>query len=208
MTRTVTLGATLCAVFLLLGYLVSGSVPTIDRAIADTLGSQWQHGLGATADVLSVVLGPALPLLAVLALLGAAARAWRADHRALAGLLLRCTVLLALCRSVSLTKPIFERARPREYPDFSFPSGHVVSVASVAFTSAVLVAWLARAWLVRTIVAGVLAVVVIAVCRIVLDVHWLTDVVGATLGVSGVGLVCAAMLRLLPARAVRRRVEP
>ncbi|MFC7613741.1 phosphatase PAP2 family protein [Actinokineospora soli] len=118
----------------------------------------------------------------------------------LRGLLLRATVLLAACRAVSLAKPVFERARPREYPDFSFPSGHVVSVASVAFTLVVLCAWLAARRLRAVVWWSVAAVVLAALCRIVLDVHWLTDVLGASLGVVGLGLLTATGLGLLPAR--------
>ncbi|WP_436495616.1 phosphatase PAP2 family protein [Actinokineospora sp. HUAS TT18] len=186
------MGAGLVLVFVLLGIAVSGQPPTVDRFVADAVGG------GPAVQVASVVtnvLGPVLPAVAALALLVAALVV-----RARASLFLRAIVLLAACRAVSLVKPLFERTRPTDYPDFSFPSGHVVSVASVGFTAAVLCAWLARERLRTVLLGAVLTVVIAAMCRVLLDVHWLTDVVGATLGVAGVGLLTARALRLLPAQ--------
>ncbi|MGW5052431.1 phosphatase PAP2 family protein [Actinokineospora sp. NPDC004072] len=191
-------GGLLLIAFLVLGMTVSDTVPTVDRVAAESLGGGWEATAGDVAFVGSAVLGPVLPVLLGLALLlGAWVR--RRDPR-VRGLLLRAAVLLAVCRTISLVKPVFERARPRDYPDFSFPSGHVVSVASVAFTLVVLCAWLAARWLRAVLWWSVAAVVVAALCRMVLDVHWLTDVLGATLGVVGIGLLTAAGLGLLPVR--------
>ncbi|CRK55656.1 hypothetical protein [Alloactinosynnema sp. L-07] len=187
------IGVTLVLAFVFLGLAVSGEPPGVDRFVADAMGG------GPAVDVASVVtlvLGPILPLVAALGLVIAAVAV-----RARRGLFLRAIVLLAACRAVSLVKPLFERARPTDYPDFSFPSGHVVSVASVGFTAAVLCAWLTRDRLRMVVLGSVLTVFVAAVCRVLLDVHWLTDVLGATLGVAGVGLLAARALRLLPAPA-------
>lgn len=186
------LGAALVIAFVLLGLVVSGPTPGVDRFVADAADDGW--GLRAVASVVTVVLGPILPVIAVVGLLIAAVLV-----RPRAGLLLRAVLLLAACRAVSLVKPVFERARPTEYPDFSFPSGHVVSVASVGFTAVVLCAWLARERVRMAVLVSVAAVVLAALCRVILDVHWLTDLVGATLGVLGVGLLTAVALRLLPA---------
>ncbi|MBC6450850.1 phosphatase PAP2 family protein [Actinokineospora xionganensis] len=187
------LGSALLIAFVLLGLVVSGPVPEVDRFVADTAGDGL--GLRGVASVVTVVLGPILPAVVVVGLLVAAALV-----RPRAGLLLRAALLLAACRAVSLVKPVFERARPTtDYPDFSFPSGHVVSVASVGFTAVVLCAWLARERVRMAVLVSVAAVVLAALCRVILDVHWLTDLVGATLGVLGVGLLTAVALRLLPA---------
>ncbi|MDQ3579431.1 MAG: phosphatase PAP2 family protein [Actinomycetota bacterium] len=201
MTRPASLGALLLLAFLLLGVTVSDNAPAVDTLVADTLGGGWQATVGDVAFVVSAVLGPVLPVAAATALLVAALVVRRRGRPELTGLLLRAMLLLAVCRTVSLFKPFFERARPRPYPDFSFPSGHVVSVASVGFTAVVLCAWLAHRRLRAVLWASTVAVTVAALCRVILDVHWLTDVLGATLGVVGLGLLTAVGLRLLPARA-------
>lgn len=197
---TVGAGALLLIAFLLLGVTVSDTTPTVDRFVADTLGRDWQATAGDVASVVSAVLGPVLPVLLGVGLLVAAATAHRRGDLARRGLLLRAVVLLATCRAVSLVKPLFGRDRPRDYPDFSFPSGHVVSVASAGFTLVVLSAWLAARRVRAVLWWSVAAVALAALCRMVLDVHWLTDVLGATLGVVGLGLLTARGLRLLPAR--------
>ncbi|MGX7826948.1 phosphatase PAP2 family protein [Actinokineospora sp. 24-640] len=201
-------GGLLLIAFLVLGVTVSDTTPTVDRLVAESVGGGWEAGVGDVAFVVSAVLGPVLPVVLGLGLLIAALAAHRRGDREVRGLLLRSAVLLAACRTVSLAKPLFERSRPREYPDFSFPSGHVVSVASAAFTAVVLCAWLAGRWLRAVLWWSVAAVALAALCRMVLDVHWLTDVLGASLGVVGLGLLTATGLGLLPARrgGVRSRV--
>jgi membrane-associated phospholipid phosphatase len=194
--RTGFWGAGLLGVFLLLGYLVDDSHWVVDTAVSDALAGFWQSDTGSVVAVLTDVLGPILPLimlvLLIAAMIGFRQDAWRIN------LLLRAIVLLAACRAVSLFKDVFDRQRPREYPDYAYPSGHVVSVASVAFTSIVLCAWLAAHLLRRVLVISVVLVVLAAACRVLLDVHWVTDVLGGTLGVTGIGLLVAAALRLLP----------
>jgi undecaprenyl-diphosphatase len=104
-----------------------------------------------------------------------------------------------LCRLTSIVfKPVFLRQRPREYPDLSYPSGHVVSVASAALVVVLLAAWLAPRLARKAAVVGAVITVLAAACRVVLGVHWVTDTVGAVLAVLGVGLVSASALRLLP----------
>ncbi|MBM7772649.1 undecaprenyl-diphosphatase [Actinokineospora baliensis] len=200
MRRLAALGVLLLGLFFILGKIVSDATPAVDTAVADTLGADWQGTAGRIAYVGSLVLGPVLPVVAALGLI-VAALVNRGRPR-LMGLLLRCVLLLAVCRAVSLVKPVFDRARPRDYPDFSFPSGHVVSVAAVGFTAVVLCAWLAGHRLRLVVVVTVLAVAAAALCRVLLDVHWLTDVVGATVGVVAVGLLAGVALRLLPARTL------
>ncbi|MCX2954799.1 phosphatase PAP2 family protein [Lentzea sp. NEAU-D7] len=138
--------------------------------------------LRATAFAVSLVMGPTLgwAFAAVLFVL-----AWRRrDPR-----LWKALALHALCCATLLTRFLFDRVRPVEYHLPSYPSGHTVAVASVGFTLVVL--------LNRGVLWAVLAVLVAGFARIVLEMHWVTDVVGAVLGVTGVGLLAAMLLGLV-----------
>ncbi|WP_424185029.1 phosphatase PAP2 family protein [Actinokineospora sp. G85] len=204
MIAPVVVGFLLIALFVVLGVLFSGPVPGFDLAVADVLGADHAGAVGAVAQAVSHVLGPVLPVAA-----GVVGLVWavvvRQSEPALSVLLVKSVVVLALCRLVSFAKPLFGRDRPREYPEFSYPSGHVVSVAAVAFTAAVLCAWLARSRLRACAAWGAAAVAAAALCRMLMDVHWLSDTVGAVAGVVGVGLVASAALGLLPPGGVPRR---
>jgi membrane-associated phospholipid phosphatase len=207
-TRWAVTAVVLLGVFIALGLLVSGQPLALDRAIADGLHGQWQRPAGTVATVVSDVLGPVLPAVFGSVLLIAAALSWRPD-RVRAVLLLRVIVVLALCRLTSVVfKPLFERARPRQYADLSYPSGHVVSTASTGVAAVLLCLWLAPRLLRRVAVISAVATVLCAASRLVLGVHWLTDTVGAVLAVLGIGILAALAVRLLPAAHVPAGREP
>jgi membrane-associated phospholipid phosphatase len=189
-------GISLLAVFMLLGYWVRDSAWPLDLIVADAMWGFWETAGGDVVSVITDILGPVLPVVTLFVLAFFAVR-YRHDAYVM-NVLLRSMVLLAACRLMSLFKGVFERDRPRAYVDFSYPSGHVVSVASVAFTGIVLCGWLARRLVRRAIVLATTLVVVAAACRVLLDVHWVTDVLGGTVGVTGIGLVVAAALHLIP----------
>ncbi|WP_181773787.1 phosphatase PAP2 family protein [Amycolatopsis pittospori] len=187
-------GTLLLIGFVVLGLLVDDQAPPVDVALADAFRGQYTRPAGQVADLITNVLGPVLPfaLGAVLVVI-----AWR--HRELTALCVKLAVVLMLCRLTSLiAKPLFYRERPREFPDLSYPSGHVVAVACTGFVAILLCAW-TRPHLVRlAITIAVAATVVGALCRVVLGVHWLTDTAGSVLAVGGVGLIAATGLGLLP----------
>ncbi|WP_409495773.1 phosphatase PAP2 family protein [Amycolatopsis sp. cmx-11-12] len=187
-------GALLLIGFVILGLFVDDRPPPVDVALADAFRGQYTRPAGQVADLITNVLGPVLPfaLGALLAVL-----AWR--RRDLTVLCVKLAVVLLLCRLTSLVaKPVFYRERPREFPDLSYPSGHVVAVACTGFVAVLLCAW-TRPRLVRlAITIAVAATVIGALCRVVLGVHWLTDTAGSVLAVGGVGLISAAWLGLLP----------
>lgn len=193
--RWLVVGAVLLAAFVVLGLSVARQPLTLDVEVANALRGVYAEPPGRVAQIGSDVLGPVLPYVLGAALLALALR--RREHL---GLCVRLAIVLVLCRLTSLVfKPVFVRQRPREYPDLSYPSGHVVSVASTGFVLVLLCVWL---WprLVRRVSAAVaVATVLSAVCRVVLGVHWVTDTIGAVLAVAGVGLLSACALRLLPA---------
>ncbi|TWH18286.1 undecaprenyl-diphosphatase [Prauserella rugosa] len=198
--------ATLLLAFVVLGLLARNGTD-LDVLVSDRLHDVWRGPAGRAAEITSWVLGPVLPVLAAVGLAVAAfADRRRRPHRA--RLLGRVLLVLVVCRATSaVAKPLFARDRPREYPDFAFPSGHVTSVAATCFAAVLLVGWLApRLWH-TALAAAVSATALCAASRVVLDVHWLTDTVGAVLGVTGAGLATAAALRLIPLPRRRAGVE-
>ncbi|GAA3578564.1 phosphatase PAP2 family protein [Amycolatopsis ultiminotia] len=189
------------AAFMGLGVLVARQPLQLDVEVANALRGQYRQAAGAVAGVLTEVLGPALPYVLAVALLALVLR-----DRARLSLCLRLAGVLVLCRLTSpVFKPVFLRQRPREYPDLSYPSGHVVSVAATGLVVVLLCGWL-RPRLVRwAVLCAAVATVLAATCRIVLGVHWVTDTAGGVLAVLGVGLVSASALRLLPFPGPERR---
>jgi undecaprenyl-diphosphatase len=192
-------GAVLALASMVLGLRVRDEPPVLDQGLrlaAVDLGP----GFVNSAAVVSFVLSPGL---ATIALLSLGLRALLAKDL----LLVRAAVLLAACWSTLLARYGYQRLRPIDYPKWAYPSGHVTAVTSVAFTGVVLCAWLARRYLKHAIALACAAVVLTAASRVVLDMHWFTDTVGAVLGVVGVGLVVARALRLVPAGVMSRREQ-
>ncbi|MBB4685176.1 phosphatase PAP2 family protein [Amycolatopsis jiangsuensis] len=192
--RWVVAGLVVFAAFLGLGLLVAHRPSQLDVEVANALRGQYQQTAGAVADVVTAVLGPVLPYVLGVVLVAVVLR-----DRTRLSLCLRLAVVLVLCRLTSLAfKPLFQRRRPRAYPDLSYPSGHVVSVAATGLVVVLLCGWLLPRLVRWAVLAAAGATVLAAACRIVLGVHWLTDTAGAVLAVLGVGLVSATALRLLP----------
>jgi undecaprenyl-diphosphatase len=170
------------AALLVISWILLGmpEVTGLDVWVHDVLPRpEW---LRTTAYVVGLVLGPTIgwAFAAVLFVL-----AWRRrDLR-----LWKALALHALCCATLLTRWLFDRVRPIEYHLPSYPSGHTVAVASVGFTMVVLAK--------RGVLWAALAVLVAGFARVVLEMHWVTDVIGAVLGVTGVGLVAALALGLV-----------
>ncbi len=170
------------AAVLVLSWILLGlpEVTGLDVWVHDALPRpEW---LRDVAFVVSLVLGPTIgwSFAAVLFVL-----AWRRrDPR-----LWKALAVHGLCCATILTRYLFDRVRPVEYHLPSYPSGHTVAMAATGFTLVVL--------LNRGVLWAVLAVLVAGFARVVLEMHWVTDVVGAALGVTGVGLLAAMALGLV-----------
>jgi undecaprenyl-diphosphatase len=85
---------------------------------------------------------------------------------------------------VNLTKLVVDRARPTidqltGFSGASFPSGHAAAAAAT-FGAAALLLGRGRGRTVRVMLAGAVGAIAFAVAttRVLLGVHWLTDVVG------------------------------
>ncbi len=95
---------------------------------------------------------------------------------------------------VQLLKQLLGRARPEQMlvpSDFgSFPSGHVANAATIAVALALI---LRRVWV---LVAGAAWVVLMALSRTYLGVHWLTDTLGGLLVGAGIAVIVWAPFAL------------
>ncbi|MEU4764560.1 phosphatase PAP2 family protein [Actinosynnema sp. NPDC023794] len=192
-------GVVLALASMVLGVTVREEPPALDEGLHRTavgLGPGFEHA----SVVISFVLSPGL---ATIALISLGLRAFLAKDPLLA----RCAVLLAACWSTLFARYAYQRVRPIEFPKWAYPSGHVTAVTAVAFTGVVLCAWLARRHLRLAVVLGCAAVALTAASRVVLEMHWFTDTVGAVLAVVGVGLVVAHALRLVPVGVMSRREQ-
>ncbi|MFD0202805.1 MULTISPECIES: phosphatase PAP2 family protein [Saccharothrix] len=192
-------GVVLALASMVLGLTVRDEPPWLDEGLrqgAVELGPGFVHASAVVSFVLS-------PGLATIALISLGLRAFLAKDPLLA----RGAVLLAVCWSTLFARYWYQRVRPIEFPKWAYPSGHVTAVTSVAFTGVVLCAWLARRYLKVAVALAATAVVLTAASRVVLEMHWFTDTVGAVLAVVGVGLVVARALGLLPVGVLSRREQ-
>ncbi|MDQ3996480.1 MAG: phosphatase PAP2 family protein [Gemmatimonadota bacterium] len=125
---------------------------------------------------------------------------WLTKHKHSALLLIVATTGAVLLNGI--LKAGFDRPRPQVFEwgqhtvSSSFPSGHAMSAATVYMTVAYLAARLQRRRLSRvlTLIAATIVVVLIAISRLYLGVHYPTDVAaGVIIGIAWAAL-CMAML--------------
>ncbi len=196
-----TAGVVLLALAVLLGlqleaYDDAAPVP-LDLAAsawADTLreGMPWTltfaeglNWLGGGIVAIAVV-----PLVVVVALLVA-----RRPRAALTA----AVAMVASAGSVQVLKWLFDRERPDlmlvTSDAGSFPSGHTANAATLAV---LLVAVAASRWRWWVGAVGALYILLMAVSRLVLGVHWCTDVLGGALAGAGAALLVLALLPMVP----------
>lgn len=199
--------AALVSMFTILAVQVATS-GWLTGADAATLGWFVAHrspAVTTTAVVVTTVGGPAGT--AMIGVLAAAALSWR-RRSLLPGAFLIVTVGAAAIAS-TVVKNILDRARPPAVTqlvaetDFSYPSGHVTGIVALVGALFVVLGTAHRS-AVRTaiaVLAAAVVVTIVAVTRLYLGVHWLSDVLGGAL-LGGVVVVAASLI--LHAVAARR----
>lgn len=100
-------------------------------------------------------------------------------------------------------KGLYERPRPPlslvETSGFTFPSGHAVAVGAIAVALAIVLVPAGRQRR-NTEALAILVVTVMALSRVYLRAHWLTDALaGAVMG-AGVAVIVAALIHMIDER--------
>jgi len=189
------LALTVALVLIVLGGLVLAVLAFVVRDAEGGLGidrsaADWgaRHAATFTSDVLDAVTYAGKPSsIAVLAVVLAAVETWRTRSRWVAPFLL--LVVAGNGIITTTVKNLVERVRPTLNPIAetlgpSFPSGHSSWTAAFLAAAALLLAR-GRGRRARVVLAGLAAgfAVAIASTRVLLGVHWLTDVIaGLALG--------------------------
>lgn len=207
------LAAVVAAAFALLtaqvlssGWLARGDEPTLDWLVA--------HRSDAWTSIATFITnfgGPAGTI--VIGVAVAAYLAWR-TRRLAPGAVVLGAVAIATVANAAM-KLFVGRERPPaltrliDETNQSYPSGHVAG--TTALVGVVLLVYLAgrpgrpRAWIAT--VAGALIVAAIALTRLYLGVHWLSDTVGGALLGATVVLTVAAVVASFPALDIRTRPQ-
>lgn len=180
----------------LLAYLMrsSGRVVAFDLAVARwaaTHARQWSTALIELVTALASV-----PIIVGVIVTVSIAEMWRRRDRWVAPFLVTAVVGEAVF--VAAMKQLFDRARPTFAPlteamGPSFPSGHSATAAAL-YAGVALVLGSGRSSRARALLAGAAAGVAVGVAgsRVMLDVHWFSDVVaGLAFGWAWFAL-CAA----------------
>jgi undecaprenyl-diphosphatase len=171
------IGALLALVSIWLIMLVFGAGP-VDRSIYETLYAGDRPVLAALARAFTFLGEPTLLIAAGIAL---GLWVWWRGHVRLA---LSVTAITLLARALNEFQKIWiARSRPDlethlvVVKTMSFPSGHSTS-AMVFYLTAALVLSQGSRWRHAAVAAGLLLAVLIGLSRVMLGVHWPSDVVG------------------------------
>lgn len=195
--RTTVLGIGLAGIIamVILGIVVRDRPSPLDAWALHNAQVEPGSPLSGPAETLSAV----GVLLAAAVLIAVSLAAWRnsaARHH-----LWRYPVLLSAGTGVAALQQLFQRSGPPVVAqDWTYPSGHATLATAIAITTIVLSRRTAPVWTRVVVTVEVLAVASTMTGRVALGEHYATDVLGAIVGVLGVGLVAATVLGLLPTR--------
>lgn len=203
-SRMLWIGGMLAAVAVLLGAAVAiaeGAPFPLDRWLQDVLADA-RAPVAVAGSMLMNTLGGGIVASVIVPVVVAALLLWvRGGWTAV--FFLVATALSA--GVVQLVKQVVARPRPEDMivvSDFgSFPSGHVANAATLAVAMMFLFPGIASA------LAGAAWVVLMAVSRILLGAHWLSDTIAGALIGGAVALGAAAAFSPLLAADARRRAE-
>ena len=177
---TAIIGAVLFAVLAVVAG-AHGGVNSVDSAVATWFADSRTGALESLGTLIAEITTPfvivALTLIAAVVLWG---RRRRSDAVILAGSVFIAYLLSGIAKElVGRSRPIAPiNLAPEAEP--SFPSGHVLVVATVAFVALGLAwAYLDRTARIPWTIAAVVVVGVVSLDRLVVGAHWLTDVLGA-----------------------------
>jgi membrane-associated phospholipid phosphatase len=182
----------------------------------DASAAAWgaEHATPTSTWVLGLVtwLGGTVTVLSVTAALGALE--W-VERRRLAVLAFMVTVVVGQNLIANLVKVLVDRERPpvphlAPSSGFSFPSGHTAAAAATWAAVALVLGRGRPLWVKAWLGAGAaLLTVVVAATRVLLGVHWLTDVIGGAALGFGWFVVCSVAFggALLHFGAPAERVE-
>jgi membrane-associated phospholipid phosphatase len=199
------------AVGLLAAYLVLALAAAqqqflpLDRSVRDWVQPMRSGWLDLSMEMVSFLGEPAglIPMIVI-----ASAALWRASRR----WALLLPVLMAGTGVLQLVgKWAADRPRPNSAP-WGFPSGHVLSLAVFFGIMAFLLVTLSdqhRRWRLSACLACGVAVGLVAVSRIYLDVHWLSDVIGGfALGTAYLLIAIGTAGTIFPGDRVGGRATP
>jgi len=181
-------GLGLLAVFAGLGEIAKSGPLSIDRHFALWFKAHRTAKEVQWAQVLSAMTTPIIVLSAIVMLLlylNYVARSWHIRDFIPLAFVLTCAVI------ASVAKPYFDRVRPgaglSTLFDFepSYPSSHTVYMAA-AISSLFFVVGDRRAWV---FVPAALITGLIGLSRLVLGVHWITDLIGGAALAMGVWVI-------------------
>ena len=182
----------------------------------DASAAAWgaEHATPTSTWVLGLVtwLGGTVTVLSVTAALGALE--W-VERRRLTVLAFMVTVVVGQNLIANLVKVLVDRERPpvphlAPSSGFSFPSGHTAAAAATWAAVALVLGRGRPLWVKAWLGAGAaLLTVVVAATRVLLGVHWLTDVIGGAALGFGWFVVCSVAFggALLHFGAPAERVE-
>lgn len=200
------------AYFLLLGSVQSGDgISELDRPIMEWMLANRSPEATAVNVFITTVTGPiAMPIIVLAACIFWIRRS-RGVQRPLllaSGMLLGVTLVFITTRLVDRPRPPAELMLLERDPTSSFPSGHVVGTADLTFLLVYLVVSRWQKWLytIIGIIASIIGVITVALTRIYLGYHWLTDVTASlSLALVVLGVVIAADTSLPATRGYRSR---